>query len=115
MAHKKSQKDNDRLLGQVLNPVDLVGYQAGSVVSRTIVDKSTGTLTLFAFDEGQGLSEHTAPFNALVYLLDGEAEVILSGKSSDLKEGQMIIMPAHEPHALRAIKRFKMMLVMIKS
>jgi quercetin dioxygenase-like cupin family protein len=115
MAHKKSQKDNDRLLGQVLNPVDLVGYQAGSVVSRTIVDKSTGTLTLFAFDEGQGLSEHTAPFNALVYLLDGEAEVTLSGKSSDLKEGQMIIMPAHEPHALRAIKRFKMMLVMIKS
>jgi quercetin dioxygenase-like cupin family protein len=115
MAHEKSQKDTDDLLGQVLNPVDLVDYQKGSVVSRTIVDKKTGTITLFAFDEGQGLSEHTVPFDALVYILDGEAEVTISGKSSDLKEGQMIIMPAHEPHALRAIKRFKMMLVMIKS
>jgi quercetin dioxygenase-like cupin family protein len=115
MTREQSKKDTDDLLGQVLNPVDLVGYQSGAVVSRTIVDKKTGTITLFAFDEGQGLSEHTVPFDALVYILDGEAEVTISGKSSALKEGQMTIMPAHEPHALRAIKRFKMMLVMIKS
>jgi quercetin dioxygenase-like cupin family protein len=115
MAHKKSQKDTDDLLGHVVKSVDLVGYQEGSVVSRTIIDKNTGTLTLFAFDEGQGLSEHTAPFDALVYILDGEAEVTLSGKSTNLREGEMVIMPANQPHALRAIKRVKMMLVMIKS
>jgi quercetin dioxygenase-like cupin family protein len=115
MAHEKSQKDTDDLLGQVLNPVNLVSYQAGSVVSRTIVDKSTGTITLFAFDEGQGLSEHTAPFDAFVYILDGEAEVTRSGKSLNLLEGEMVIMPADQPHSLRAIKRFKMMLIMIKS
>ncbi len=90
-------------------------YQAGSVVSRTIIDKSTGTLTLFAFDEGQGLSEHTAPFDALVYILDGEAEVAISGKPLRVKKGETVIMPANQPHALRAVKRFKMMLVMIKS
>ena len=115
MAHGKSQKDTDDLLGQVVKPVDLVGYQEGAVVSRTIIDKDTGTLTLFAFDEGQGLSEHTAPFDALVHVIDGEAEVTISGKSLNLIEGEMVIMPANQPHALRAIKRFKMMLVMIKS
>ena len=115
MAHEKSRKDTDDLLGQVVKPVNLVGYQAGSVVSRTIIDKNTGTLTLFAFDEGQGLSEHTAPFDALVYLLDGEAEVTISGKPTNLRSGEMIIMPANQPHALKATKRFKMMLVMIKS
>jgi len=115
MAHKKSQIDTDNFLGQVVKAVDLIGYQEGSVVSRTIIDKNTGTLTLFAFDEGQGLSEHTAPFDALVYILDGEAEVTISGKSTNLREGEMVIMPANQPHALRTIKRFKMMLVMIKS
>jgi quercetin dioxygenase-like cupin family protein len=115
MVHKKGQKDNDKLLGQARKSIDLVSYQEGSIVSRTIIDKETGTLTLFAFDEGQGLSEHTAPFDALVYLLDGEAEVRISGKSLNLKEGEMIIMPANQPHALRAMRRFKMMLVMIKS
>jgi len=115
MAHGKNQKDTNDLSGQVTKPVDLVSYQQGSIVSRAIIDKDAGTLTLFAFDEGQGLSEHTAPFDALVYLLDGEAEVTISGKSTNLKEGQMTIMLAHQPHALRAIKRFKMMLVMIKS
>jgi len=115
MRHEKRQKDTVDLLGQVLKPVDLVGYQEDSIVSRTVIDKDAGTLTLFAFDEGQGLSEHTAPFDALVYILDGEAEVTISGKSTNLKEGGIVIMPANQPHALRAIKRFKMMLIMIKS
>ena len=115
MEHRENQTGTEKLLAQAIKVVDLVDYQEGSVVSRTIIDKKTGTLTLFAFGEGQGLSEHTAPFDALVYLLDGEAEVTISGKSTNLKEGQMIIMPAHQPHALRAIRRFKMMLVMIKS
>ena len=112
---KARKKDTDDLLGQVVKPVDLVGYQKGSVVSRTIIDKDTGTLTLFAFDEGQGLSEHTAPFDALVHVINGEAEVAISGKPLNLIEGEMVIMPANQSHALRATKRFKMMLVMIKS
>ena len=95
--------------------VDLSDYQKGSIVSRTIVDKKTGTVTFFAFDEGQGLSEHTAPFDALVYLLDGEAEIVISGKPFRLKAGEMLIMPANDPHALKAIKRFKMILTMIRS
>ncbi len=115
MEHNKDQKDTDRLLGQAMELIGLIEYQEGSVVSKTIIDKATGTLTLFAFDDGQGLSEHTAPFDALVYILDGEAEVTISGKSLHLKEGDMVIMPANESHALRAIKKFKMMLVMIKS
>ncbi len=95
--------------------VDLIEYQEGSVVSRTIIDKETATVTLFAFDEGQGLSEHTAPFDALVHTLDGEVEVTISGKKFPLKKGEMIIMPANQPHALKAIKRFKMLLIMIRS
>ena len=93
----------------------LVDYQTGSVVSKTIIKKQTGTVTLFAFDKGEGLSEHTAPFDALVYLIDGEAEVIISGKANLVKKGEMIIMPAKEPHALKAKEKFKMMLAMIKS
>jgi len=115
MGQIKKEKDTGALISQILNPADLVGYQDGSVVSRTIIDKNAGTLTLFAFDEGQGLSEHAAPFDALVSLLDGEAEITIDGKANYLKEGQMIIMPANIPHALKAIKKFKMMLVMIKS
>ena len=107
--------NSDNLLGKAVKLIDLVSYNEGSIVSRTIIDKTTGTFTLFAFGEGQGLSEHTAPFDALVYLLDGEAEVTISGEALHLKEGDMVIMPANEPHALRAIKKFKMMLVMIKS
>ncbi len=102
-------------VAQVAKLVDLVDYQEGSVVSRTLLDKQTGTLTLFAFGEGQGLSEHTAPFDALVYLLDGEAEITISGKPFHLKEGETIIMPANKPHALKATKKFKMMLTMIRS
>ena len=115
MESAKKQANTDKLLAQVMKLVDLVDYQQGSVVSRTVIDKKTGTLTLFAFAEGQGLSEHTAPFDALVYLLDGEADIVISGKSLRLKEGEMVIMPANEPHALKAIKKFKMMLVMIRS
>lgn len=115
MEHSKNQTTTDNIKAQAVKPIDLIDYQEGSVVSRTIIDKKTGTLTLFAFGEGQGLSEHTAPYDATVYLLDGEVEVSISGKTLRLKEGEMVIMPAGEPHALKAIKRFKMMLVMIKS
>jgi len=101
--------------GQAAKAADLVHYQDGSVVSREIVKGKTGTVTLFAFDEGQGLSEHTAPFDALVNLLDGEAEITISGKALRLKEGEMVLMPAHKPHALRAVERFKMMLTMIRA
>jgi quercetin dioxygenase-like cupin family protein len=100
---------------QVINLKQSIDYQEGTVVSRTIIDKKTGTVTLFAFAEGQGLSEHTAPFDALVYLLDGEAQINISGKSFALKAGEMIIMPAGEPHALKAVGQFKMMLTMIRS
>lgn len=94
---------------------DLIKYQKGSVVSREIINKPTGTVTLFAFDERQGLSEHQTPYDALVLLLDGEAEITVSGKLYHLKQGEMLIMPANHPHALKAIKRFKMALIMIKS
>jgi quercetin dioxygenase-like cupin family protein len=94
---------------------EMVDYQAGAVVSRTVLAKDTGTLTLFAFDEGQGLSEHTAPFDAFVYILDGDAEVTISGTPIPMKTGEMVVMPANEPHALRAARRFKMLLVMVRS
>jgi len=105
----------DNITGQVAGLIDLVDYQTGSIVSRTIIDKATGTLTLFSFDKGQGLSEHTAPFDAMVYVFDGEAEVTIAGKPLLVKKEEMVIMPANQPHALRAVSRFKMMLVMIKS
>ena len=94
---------------------DLVTYQDGAIVSKEIIKKPTGTVTVFAFDRGQGLSEHTAPFDAMVYVLDGETEITISGKTHHLKEGKMIVMPAGEPHALKALTQFKMMLVMVKS
>jgi quercetin dioxygenase-like cupin family protein len=93
----------------------LVAYQEGAVVSKEIIKKPTGTVTLFAFDKGQGLSEHTAPFDALVHILDGEAEIILGGEPHRLKAGDMIVMPGGKPHALKALERFKMMLVMVRS
>ena len=102
------------LAGRVLKLAGLLDYQEDAVVSRTIIDKRTGTVTLFAFDEGEGLSEHTAPFDALVYVLDGEAAITVSGKESRVTAGEMLIMPANQPHALRAVKRFKMLLVMVR-
>jgi quercetin dioxygenase-like cupin family protein len=94
---------------------DMVVYQQDAVVSKTILKKNTGTVTLFAFDAGQGLSEHTAPFDAMVQVLDGEVEITISGKPYTLKQGDFIVMPANEPHALMGIKRFKMMLTMIRT
>jgi quercetin dioxygenase-like cupin family protein len=103
------------LTGKPFDVAAVLDYQDGAVVSREILKKSSGTVTLFAFDQGQGLSEHTAPFDALVQIVDGSAEITISGKSNRLKKGEMIIMPANEPHALKAVKKFKMILVMIKA
>ena len=102
-------------LAHVFDLEKMLDYQEGSVVSRTIIKKEIGTVTLFSFDKDEGLSEHTAPFDALVYVFDGEAEISISKQSHIVKKGQMIIMPANEPHALKALNRFKMMLVMIKA
>lgn len=115
MEKTNGQRDGDKLIAQVNKLDSLVIYQDGAIVSRTIIDKKTGTLTLFAFWQGQALSEHIAPFDALVYIIDGEAEVSISGKPRKVKEGEMIIMPANEPHALKATSNFKMLLVMIRA
>jgi quercetin dioxygenase-like cupin family protein len=93
---------------------DMAAYQEHSVVSREIIKKPSGTMTVFAFDKGEGLSEHTAPFDAAVYLLEGEAEIRIDGKPYSVKEGEMIIMPANKPHALKAVTPYKMLLVMIR-
>jgi quercetin dioxygenase-like cupin family protein len=106
---------NDEKPSQAMKLSDLIDYQENSIVSRTIVDRKAGTVTLFAFDKGEGLSEHTAPFDALAYLVDGETEVSIAGKPIVLREGEMLVMPANKPHALRATKRFKMLLIMIHS
>jgi quercetin dioxygenase-like cupin family protein len=100
---------------QVLNLVEMVNYQDGAVVSRQVVKEDAGNVTLFAFDQEQGLSEHTAPYDALAHILEGEAEITISGKPFRLKAGDAIIMPAHEPHALRATQKFKMLLTMIRA
>lgn len=105
----------DEVIGRALDLAGLIEYQPGAVVSRTLTDKPAGTITLFAFDADQGLSEHSAPFDAFVYAADGEVEVVISGKTHELEKGQMIIMPANEPHSLRAVSPFKMLLVMIRS
>ena len=112
---KKGEAGSSDFMGQVANMTDLIAYQDGSVVSRTIAKKDSGTITVFAFDQGQGLSEHTAPFDAMVQVLDGEVEVTISGEPHRVAAGEMIVMPANEPHALSAVERFKMVLVMLKS
>lgn len=108
-------KTQESLLGQALDLKGLIAYQEGSVVSKTLVDRGIGTITLFSFDAGQGLSEHTAPFDAFVQIVDGEAEVVISGEKHTVRAGEIIIMPADKPHALRAEKRFTMLLVMIRA
>jgi len=113
--NKKQREVTSKLAGISLNLNNLITYQEGSVVSRAIINKDTGSVALFAFVQGQGLSEHTAPFDALVYILEGESEITISGKPIQAKEGDMVIMPANKPHSLKAIKKFKMLLVMIKS
>ena len=105
----------ETLVAQASNLPGLIAYQDGAVVSRTIIDKKAGTVTLFAFDEKQGLSEHTAPFDAMVYVLDGEVEVTIAGKLIALKAGEMTIMPANQTHALTAKTKFKMLLIMIET
>lgn len=115
MENDKKQTGVEQLEPQATKLVDLIDYQKGSVVSREISKKKTGTVSLFAFDEGQGLSEHTAPFDALVFVLDGEVEITISGKPFRLGKGEMIVMPANQPHALVAVKKFKMILIMIRS
>jgi quercetin dioxygenase-like cupin family protein len=115
MQANKTSKPSKGLSDQPVNVSQLVAYQDGAIVSREVVKKSTGTVTAFAFDQGQGLSEHTAPFDALAHILEGEAEISISGKPHRLQQGEMILMPAHQPHALKALKQFKMMLTMIRS
>ncbi|MDD5665486.1 cupin domain-containing protein [Methanomicrobium antiquum] len=102
------------LLGEVLNLKELLQYQDGTVASRMIVSNKSGSITLFSFDEDEGLSEHTAPFDAVVTILDGECEVWVAGETHMMKEGDTIIFPANVPHALSAVTKFKMMLTMIK-
>ena len=100
---------------EAVNLNGMITYQRGSVVSRTLIKKQTGTVTLFAFDQGQALSEHTTPFDAIAHIIDGEAEITVSGKVSHVKAGEIILMPANEPHALKAVKKYKMLFIMIKS
>jgi len=100
---------------EILQLAEMVSYQDGSVVSRQITKAEAGNVTLFAFDAGQELSEHTAPFDALVHVVEGEAEIIISGKSFQLNSGDAIIMPADEPHAVKAPGQFKMLLTMIRA
>ncbi|MGI6483078.1 MAG: cupin domain-containing protein [Methanobacterium sp.] len=106
---------SDELKSVVIYLEELLDYQEGAVVSREIIRKETGTVTIFAFDKGEGLSEHTAPYDAMVQIIDGKAEILISGKKYILEKGDMIIMPADEPHALLAIERYKMILTMIRS
>jgi quercetin dioxygenase-like cupin family protein len=105
----------EELKARVLKAENLIEYQEGAVVSKEILRKSTGNITMFAFDKGEGLSEHTAPFDAIVQVIDGKAEITISGEKNILEKGNMIIMPANEPHSLLAIEKFKMILTMIRS
>jgi quercetin dioxygenase-like cupin family protein len=113
---RNSKNGNEGLRpAEVVTPERMVEYQAGAIVSRTVVSKTAGTVTLFAFDKGQALSEHSAPFDAIVFALDGAVDVTISGEPFRVEKGQALLMPADEPHAVTATGRFKMMLVMIKS
>lgn len=99
--------------GKPISLTEMVSYQEGSIVSRMLINKPSGTVTLFSFDQGEGLSEHSAPYDALLINLEGEVEVIIGGKARTVKGGEMIIMPARIPHAVKALTRFMMVLVMI--
>jgi quercetin dioxygenase-like cupin family protein len=101
--------------GERVRPLDLVAYQEGAVVSRTLLKRASGTVTMFAFDQGQGLSEHTAPFDALAHVLEGAAEIAIGGQAQEVSAGEVILLPAGEPHAVAARTRFKMLLTMIRS
>lgn len=109
-----TEKEDTGLVGQVVDLAGLVEYRQGSVVSRELVRRGNGTVTVFAFDAGQGLSEHTSPFDAMVCILDGSAEISIDGRPNTVSAGEMLIMPANRPHALHAQERFKMLLTMIR-
>ena len=115
MNNAMNPKDAKFVPAQAFLAATLVDYQPGSIVSREILKTTTGKVTLFAFDAEEGLSEHTSPFDALVQVLEGEVEITIAGKSHRISEGQLILMPANQPHALKALKRFKMVLTMIRS
>ena len=115
MTKPASPKIKGLPAAEVVRISELVNYQDGAVVSRQLVGRTTGTVTLFAFDQEQGLSEHTAPFDALVQVLEGEAEISVSGRPQRVRDGELILLPAGQPHAVKAIKRFKMLLTMIRS
>ena len=115
MTSQEAQGKREMPISETVRLMDLVNYQEGAVVSRTLLKRATGTVTLFAFDEGQGLSEHTAPFDALAHLLEGEAEIVVSGKPLKTKTGEAVLMPANQPHSLKALTKFKMLLTMIRS
>ncbi len=111
----KKRISEESIVSQARTLEDLINYQENSVVSRTLIDKKAGNVTLFAFDQDQGLSEHTAPYDALIYALEGEVDVTISGNPIRLNKGETMIMPAGKPHALAAVSKFKMLLIMIRS
>jgi quercetin dioxygenase-like cupin family protein len=115
MSSQPAPTKREMPVAEVVRLIDLVNYQEGAVVSRTLVRGATGTVTLFAFDEGQGLSEHTAPFDALAHLLEGEAEITVSSNPLRATAGEAVLMPANQPHSLKALTKFKMVLTMIRS
>jgi quercetin dioxygenase-like cupin family protein len=115
MSSQQAQSKREIPIAEVVRLIDLVNYQEGSVVSRTLINRTTATVTLFAFDEGQGLSEHTAPFDAVAHVLEGESEITISGKPLRTTAGEAVLMPANQPHSVKAVSRFKMLLTMIRS
>lgn len=115
MNNDSEMKTKGLVAAQAAKAAGLVNYQDGAIVSRELVKKPSGTVTVFAFDAGQGLSEHTAPFDALVQVVEGEVEIMISGQPHRVTGGELILMPAHQPHALKALTRFKMILTMIRS
>ncbi len=115
MQNNNKQTSNKKTILRAEKLINLIDYQDNSVVSKTIINKETGTITLFAFDENQGLSEHTTPFDAFIYLVDGKAKVTISNKEFQIEKGQTITLPANQPHSLKGVKKFKMILIMIKS
>jgi quercetin dioxygenase-like cupin family protein len=115
MSSQQAQSKREMPIAEVVHLIDLANYQEGAVVSRTLVNRATGTVTLFAFDEGQGLNEHTAPFDAVAHMLEGDAEIAVPGKPLRTTAGEAVLMPANQPHSLKALTRFKMLLTMIRS
>jgi quercetin dioxygenase-like cupin family protein len=115
MTSANTPAKNELPAAQAISLLSLVSYQDGAVVSRTLLKRPTGTLTVFAFDEGQSLSEHTSPFDAIAQILEGETEISISGKLVTAKSGEAVLLPANQPHGLKAIRKFKMLLTMIRS